>query len=163
MQTEKSKLVDAVFVLVVFATFAGMAVRAVGDEVRALSPSLGAIVSFADVPSARNPVDPDMTVALNVARADGPAGGTCTLNSAVMTGSGGSLFVEAGGGTTDVFRVHWAGGATTDGPADCGRSAELLLNADELRQLAGIVGGFGAPGVRGDDPRADAGVPDVAE
>ena len=154
MHFEKNKLVDTVFVLVVCATFGAIAVRAVGEEVRALGPGLGDIVSFAGVPG-----EPDPALVLNVARAGAPGGASCTLDSAVMAQSGGSLFVEATGAAKGILRVHWAGGPTNRGPADCGPSADLLLSVDQLRQLASTVGGFGPPGSRGDDPEADAGVP----
>lgn len=149
MHTQKGKLVETVFVLVVFATFAGVAVRAVGEEVRALAPSLGDIVSFANVPT-----DPGSALVLTAERAGAPRGRTCVLDTAVMAKSGGSLFVEAGnpaaaGGSRAHWRVHWrvhwAGGATSAGPADCGRNAELLLSANQLQELASSVGGFGAP------------------
>lgn len=142
MHTQKGKLVETVFVLVVFATFAGVAVRAVGEEVRALAPSLGDIVSFANVPT-----DPGSALVLTAERAGAPGGRTCVLDTAVMAKSGGSLFVEAGGSRVH-WRVHWAGGATNAGPADCGRNAELLLSANQLQELASSVGGFGAPTAR---------------
>jgi hypothetical protein len=158
MHFEKSRLVDFVFILVVAATFGTIAVRAVGEEVAALGPSLGDIVSFAGVPG-----DPNAALVLNVARAGAPSGPTCTLDSAVMARSGGSLFVEATSATAGMFRVHWAGGATNRGPAGCGPSADLLLSVDQIRELASKVGGFGAPGARGNDPQADAGVPSGPE
>ncbi len=154
MHFEKSKLVDSVFVLVVCATCGVIAVRAVGEEVRALGPGLGDLVSFAGVPA-----DPDAALVLNAARAEAPAGPTCTLDSAVMARSGGSLFVEAKSAAAGTFRVHWAGGATNPGPTDCGKSAELLLSVDQLRQLASAVGGFGVPGARAGSPQGGAGVP----
>ncbi|HTU54677.1 MAG TPA: hypothetical protein VMF62_11965 [Acetobacteraceae bacterium] len=152
MRTQKSKLVETVFVLVVFATFAGVAVRAVGEEVRALAPGLGDIVSFANVPT-----DPGSALVLTAERAGAPGGRTCVLDTAVMAKSGGSLFVEAGNpAAAGRFSVHWAGGATSAGPADCGRNAELLLSANQLQELASSVGGFGAPTARRADLPGEA-------
>jgi hypothetical protein len=43
--------------------------------------------------------------------------------------------------------VHWAGGRTSDGATDCGRSADLVMNREELQLLSNAVGG---PGVEHD-------------
>ena len=156
MHTQKVRLVESVFVLVVLATFAGVTVQAVGEEVRAQAPDLGDIVSFADVP-----LDAGSALVLTAERAGAPEGGTCVLDTAVMERSGGSLFVEAGdpmatGGSRVHWRVHWAGRTTSAGPTDCGGDAELLLSAGQLQDLAGSVGGFGTASARRMDLAVEA-------
>lgn len=164
MVINKNNLVDIIFALVVCTTCVTIAVRAIGDDIRAAEPTLGDIVSFADVLAAPGAIDPDGEVVVAASRADGPVGDTCTLDSAVMEKSGGSLFVEAEGPSPRIFRVHWAGGATSQGASDCGRSSELLLSANQLGRLAESVGGFGIPGLRRGHFQGDAaGTPAVGE
>jgi hypothetical protein len=156
MHTQRVRLVESVFVLVVLATFAGVTVQAVGEEVRAQAPDLGDIVSFADVPNGAG-----SALVLTAERAGAPGSGTCVLDTAVMEKSGGSLFVEAGdpmatGGLGVHWRVHWAGKATSAGPTDCGGDAELLVSADQLQDLAVSVGGFGAASARKMDLAVEA-------
>jgi hypothetical protein len=151
MHREKGKLVDSVFALVLCATFAGMAMRAVGDEARALRPDVGDIVSFA----ARSP-NRDSMVVLDVTQADALGGRNCTLDSSVMAKSGGSLFVEAKMAAAGTFRVHWAGGATSLGHENCGQSSELLLSTNQLQKMASTVGGFGVPAARKGNPTGQA-------
>jgi hypothetical protein len=43
------------------------------------------------------------------------------------------------------LHVHWAGGPTSTGTADCGASADLVVPGTELQLLSNAVGG---PGVQ---------------
>jgi hypothetical protein len=42
-----------------------------------------------------------------------------------------------------IFRVHWAGVRTSKDHGDCGRSADLLLNSNQLAILIFAAGGTG--------------------
>jgi hypothetical protein len=73
------------------------------------------------------------------------AGGrTCVLASEVMARGGGSFVIvarpQAAGGS---YLIHWAGSHTSNGAADCGSSADLLVSKPDLLSLAGAAGGFG--------------------
>jgi hypothetical protein len=109
----------------------------------ALGPQVGAIVSFKPgqpVASVlRAPVEAQV---VHLADPTGSAG-SCRLDPKVMAAGGGSLIVEGrrSGPNGDAL-VHWAG-ARTALSGDCGRSAELALNADKLTVLAAAAGGFG--------------------
>lgn len=73
-------------------------------------------------------------------------GGTerCRLDLAMLARAGGSLIVEtAAPGQRDGYRVHWAGGPTSAGAADCGREANLVISGSALGSLATAAGGFG--------------------
>jgi hypothetical protein len=71
----------------------------------------------------------------------------CVLTPAVMAADGGSLVVEQRFNDPHIYHVHWAGGRTSDGATDCGRSADLVVNSAELQLLSNAVGG---PGVEHD-------------
>jgi hypothetical protein len=78
---------------------------------------------------------------IEVARAAGGAG--CVLAPKVMGKQGGSLVIEERLPASWTYRVHWAGGATSAGPQDCGGSANLLVPVEDLRFLAYAAGGIG--------------------
>ena len=73
----------------------------------------------------------------------GKAVATCSLRPAVMASRSGSLVVEQRFENPRSFRVHWAGGPTSDGAADCGDNAELVVPGADLQLLANAVGGAG--------------------
>ena len=60
-----------------------------------------------------------------------------------MASGGGSLVVEERIQQPRMFHVHWAGAHTSEGSADCGSSAELVLPAADLQLLSNAVGGAG--------------------
>jgi hypothetical protein len=68
---------------------------------------------------------------------------TCSLRPAVMASRGGSLVVEQRFESPRSFRVHWAGGPTSDGAPNCGDNAELIVPGVDLQLLANAVGGAG--------------------
>lgn len=73
-----------------------------------------------------------------------PGDATCMLNPRVMSIAGGSLVVEARRETSPpLYRLHWAGTRTDDGPSDCGAAADLTLTRTDLQKLANAAGGFG--------------------
>jgi hypothetical protein len=53
-----------------------------------------------------------------------------------MRMSGGSLIIEAvGADSRFAYRVHWAGGPTSDARTSCGTSAEVMLSPEEIGVL----------------------------
>lgn len=67
---------------------------------------------------------------------------TCTLDPAVMAHGGGSLVVETKSLIHPVYVVHWAGGPTSTGAADCGTSVDLTMSRMDLQSLVNTIGGF---------------------
>ena len=102
---------------------------------KALTPSLGDIVRFA--PSGVGPATAQRIVPAEIVASvpGGPVHGLCVLSSGEMDKSGGSLVVEARMTAAHAYVVHWAGGATSVGSTNCGRSAELLVSAKDLSAL----------------------------
>ncbi len=99
-----------------------------------LAPGVGDILVFKQ--GARMPSDWDFTATNTDAVA-------CTLKPEVMTSRGGSLVVEQRLDDISSYRVHWAGGPTSDGVTNCGSSADLVIGRAELQLLANAVGGPG--------------------
>ena len=98
----------------------------------ALSPRTGDMITFWPVPGGAVTTE----ASLHVARADHSPPAFCTLDPGVMRQSGGSVVVEAvASDRTRSYRVHWAGGRTSDSGKDCGEAAELLLAPNELEVL----------------------------
>jgi hypothetical protein len=104
-----------------------------------LGPRVGDIVSF---PPTRIPSL--STASVTVTPASPSSSRPCTLDVHVMQKFGGSLIVEATQLAPDrSFRVHWAGRQTSNGPDDCGGSADLLLNRVQIAALIFAAGGTG--------------------
>jgi hypothetical protein len=101
-----------------------------------LGPKLGDILVFR--PGARLPDDWDFTVTRHGSMQD-----TCSLQPKVMASRGGSLVVEERSTKPHSFLVHWAGGPTSTGGADCGSSADVVVPGTELQLLSNAVGGPG--------------------
>jgi hypothetical protein len=70
-------------------------------------------------------------------------GATCTLQPAAMASQGGSVVVEQRFEAPLRFKVHWAGGRTSDAGADCGSDAALVVTGTDLQLLTNVVGGAG--------------------
>ncbi len=69
---------------------------------------------------------------------------TCVLDVQTMQKSGGSLVVEASRFDPGrIFRVHWVGVRTSSDRDDCGSSADLLLNSNQISALIFAAGGTG--------------------
>jgi hypothetical protein len=100
-----------------------------------LGPKVGDILVFR--PGARLPDDWDFVVKRLGAQ------DTCSLRPDVMASRGGSLVVEERVAKPHSFIVHWAGGPTSTGAADCGASADLVVPGTELQLLSNAVGGPG--------------------
>jgi len=108
-------------------------------------PAVGDMIVFRSQPAAAGAQRNDVSVT-RVARRDGRpgAGETCSLDPSTMGRLGGSLVVEksitAG---RAMLQVHWAGHQTSAGAQDCGAVADLLVQPNDLLDLAGSAGGFG--------------------
>jgi hypothetical protein len=108
------------------------------QNVGELGPKVGDIVQFD--PSRRASVDDKAQIHARPALAQ-LAG--CVLDVRAMHDGGGSVIVEAKEpGDRPSFRVHWAGQRTSNA-RDCGSSAELLLDQDDIETLAMAAGGYG--------------------
>jgi hypothetical protein len=104
-----------------------------------LTPQTGDIIAFpvTGVPSVS-------TASFAVARAVAPEGMSCILAVQSMQKSGGSLVVESTQfEPSRIFQVHWAGARTSNDRDDCGDSADLLLNSDQISALIFAAGGSG--------------------
>ncbi|HUB12149.1 MAG TPA: hypothetical protein VMB34_09335 [Acetobacteraceae bacterium] len=98
----------------------------------ALRPQTGDMISFVASPSGVVTAQASLTVE----RAGQSPVAFCMLQPGVMRQSGGSLVVEAVvNAATRRYRVHWAGGRTSDTGADCGRTADLLLTPGDIGVL----------------------------
>jgi hypothetical protein len=107
----------------------------------ATGPAVGDIVTFK--PAGMGIDEEPMKVAVA-----SPTARTCVLSPRVMRAGGGSLVVEARETPQPepMYRVHWAGVHTTDGTGDCGRQANLVMSANDLRALASATGQLGPDG-----------------
>jgi hypothetical protein len=99
-------------------------------------PKVGDILVFR--PGARVPADWEFT-----AETSAKPGDACALQPVAMAVDGGSLVVEQRIETPRSFRVHWAGGRTSESATDCGSNAELIVPGEDLQLLSNAVGGAG--------------------
>jgi hypothetical protein len=128
-------------VLVLFA----IAGTALAHQVQSLGPGVGDIVGFH--PGGQPPRDLRRDVQAYVAEPTDPAHppATCILRTQTLIQSGGSIVVEAVDLSNPAgFRIHWAGGPTSDEKAACPGDASLYVSQDALVTLATAAGGFGA-------------------
>jgi hypothetical protein len=103
------------------------------------APQTGDIIAFpaTRVPSAS-------TASFAARRAIAPDSMSCILDVQTMQKSGGSLVVESTQFEPGrIFQVHWAGGRTSNDRRDCGDSADLLLNSNQISALIFAAGGTG--------------------
>lgn len=99
-----------------------------------IAPRVGDILVFKR--GATMPTDWTFTV-------NATSGVACILAPSAMVSEGGSLVVEQRLDSAKMYRVHWAGGHTSDGVTDCGQSADLVLHREEVQLLSNAVGGPG--------------------
>src|ERR1700723_3006141 len=103
-------------------------------------PKVGDIVTF----DPRESFSRDMRARIKAMSADALHPTRCVLDVQAMHDHGGSLVIEARLPQIQRgFRVHWAGRHTSNDGAECGTSAELLVNQDDLEVMAIAAGGFG--------------------
>ena len=66
------------------------------------------------------------------------------LDVRAMHAGGGSVVIEAREPRAGFgYLVHWAGGPSSNDGADCGTSADLLINIEDIELLAMAAGGYG--------------------
>ncbi len=104
-----------------------------------LGPQAGDIITFVATRA------PSVSTGVITAGRAATSGRTsCILDEQTMQRSGGSLVVESARfAPKRTFQVHWAGARTSNGPDDCGSSADLLMNIDEVAALIFAAGGKG--------------------
>ncbi len=100
----------------------------------ALDPAVGEIARF--TPAA---VADGIGRAVEPAQRQGTAPG-CVLDLAAMANGGGSLMVAGLDAVAQRYTVQWSGERTSNGAADCGRSAELVLSRRSLVALLSAAG-----------------------
>jgi hypothetical protein len=111
-------------------------------QVGELGPKVGDIVAFDPLDS----ISRDMHARLTAMSAGGQPGVACVLDVRAMHASGGSMIIEAREPRTSFgYRVHWAGAPSSNDGADCGSSADLLVNLEDVEVLAMAAGGYGVP------------------
>ena len=78
--------------------------------------------------------------------ANGQPGVACVLDVRTIHANGGSVIIEAREPRADFgYRVHWAGARSSDDGANCGSTADLLMNLEDIEVLAMAAGGYGVP------------------
>jgi hypothetical protein len=104
--------------------------------VATFSPNVGDIIVFA--PGAQAEATASDHVVAQVAAGSSPAhpARMCLLQPPTMLAHGGSLVIEATEGPSTGYLVHWAGGLTSPGAADCGTDASLFIGRTDLLALA---------------------------
>jgi hypothetical protein len=111
-------------------------------QVGEFGPKVGDIVVF-------DPLDQiarDMRARLPAMSADGRPGVACVLDVRAMHANGGSVVVESREPRASFgYRIHWAGVRSSDDGTDCGSSADLLVNLEDVEVLAMAAGGYGVP------------------
>jgi len=143
MRANQSKSNRLASVLLVTAALALAATVGTVDLLKYIGdfgPKVGDIVSFDPMASFSR----DMRTRIKAMWADAQHPARCVLDVQAMHEHGGSLVIEARQPQIQRgFRVHWAGRHTSNDGADCGTSAELLVNRDDLEVMAIAAGGFG--------------------
>jgi hypothetical protein len=110
-----------------------------------LGPKVGDIVSFDPLEA----LSRDMKARVPAMPADRQHAVACVLDVRAIHAVGGSVVVEASNPEAPAgYRVHWAGTRSSDDSADCGASADLLLNRDDVEVLAMAAGGYGVSAKR---------------
>jgi hypothetical protein len=139
----KSGGASTVLLSIVAVGLAGM-VGTIGliHQVAELGPKVGDIVAF-------DPMDRmsrDMRARIAAIPADDTPGIACVLDVRAMHAGGGSIIIEAHQPRpTFAYRVHWSGQQSSNDGADCGRSADLMINLEDVETLAMAAGGYGVP------------------
>jgi hypothetical protein len=139
----KTSGVGSVLLGVVAIALAGM-VGTIGliNQVGELSPKVGDIVSFDPMDS----MSRDMQALLPAMLADDRPGVACVLDVRTIHANGGSVIIEAREPRADfAYRVHWAGPRSSNDGSNCGSSADLLVNLEDIEVLAMAAGGYGVP------------------
>ncbi|HLY89470.1 MAG TPA: hypothetical protein VKQ27_10855 [Acetobacteraceae bacterium] len=108
-------------------------------QVGTLGPKVGDIVAFDPQDTMSRDIKPHV-----IAVPADQIGMACELDVQAMHQGGGSLIIESrrlepGGG----IRIHWSGARTATDGSNCGSSADLVVEQDDIEILALAAGGFG--------------------
>ena len=117
-----------------------LAVAAVGVVrlLENLGPRIGDFISF----DRSRRISTGVHAQITVTAANSLSTAPCILDVHVMGAAGGSLMIAAVHPKPNPsFRVHWAGGRTSDGVTDCGTTADFLLSRTDLATLTFAAGG----------------------
>ncbi len=109
-------------------------------QVDELGPKVGDIVVFDPL----TPISRDMHAGLPAMSASGQPGVACVLDVRTMHTNGGSVVIEAHEpGANFGYRVHWAGVRSSGDGTNCGPTADLMMNLEDIEVLAMAAGGYG--------------------
>ena len=109
-------------------------------QVAEFGPKVGDIITFDPLDS----MSRDMKAQITAVPTNARQGAICILDVRAMHATGGSVIIEARLSQPQPgFRVHWAGASSSDGGDNCGTSADLLLERQDVEILAMAAGGFG--------------------
>ncbi len=115
-------------------------------EIARTGPDIGTMIVFDSKTNQHHWREPEILAfraPANISRQGGALRG-CTLMPSVMAANGGSLMIEAKEmSQPPMFRVHWSGQRADPDAGDCGNSADLILQLDQVRALARTAGGYG--------------------
>ncbi len=142
----KSSGMGTVLLSVVAIALAGMAgTLGLIQQVSELGPKVGDIVVFDPLA----PMSRDMRASLTAMSAmsfNGRPGAACVIDVQTVHTNGGSMVIEARE-PRDAFGylVHWAGARSSDDGANCGSTADLFMNLEDIEVLAMAAGGYGVP------------------
>ena len=137
----KSSGLGSVFLGVVAIALAGV-VGTIGliHQVGEFGPKVGDIVVFDPL----TPMSRDMHAGLPAMSANSQPGVACVLDVRTMHANGGSVVIEAREPRASFgYRVHWAGVRSSDDGTNCGATADLLMNLEDIEVLAMAAGGYG--------------------
>jgi hypothetical protein len=113
-------------------TIAATSVVSMLRIVEHLKPGVGDIIAFEPAKIVSNETEPQIEVRPAVT----PNVSSCILDVRRMRRSNGSILIEATRPDPIFrYRVHWAGGPTSDAPTNCGESANLLLSEVQVTTL----------------------------
>jgi hypothetical protein len=114
----------------------GLAVGLASASGRTL-PAVGDIIVFK--PGEASPDDRDLRIAVYR-----PGQYGCVLSLGTLQRTGGSLIVEARlAHPALAFRLHWAGARTSTDGGDCGGSADMIVQPEDLESLVREADGYG--------------------
>jgi hypothetical protein len=126
------QLVTTAIYLGVVAIVAMVSVVGMAKIAEHFRPRVGDVIGF----ERTKPRSPDVEPTIEVVPAGGSPAGPCILDARVMRSSGGSFVIEAAHFHPDIlYRVHWAGGSTSEAPMDCGGSVDLWLAPADIAGL----------------------------
>jgi hypothetical protein len=108
-------------------------------QVETLGPKVGDIIAF----DPQDPMSRDMKPHVMAVPAN-HVGIACELDVQAMHQAGGSVIIESRAlETRGSIRIHWSGVRTATDGTNCGSSADLVVDQDDIEILALAAGGFG--------------------